>query len=211
MPQPASQPIAFWANRSLKFLNALFFRFLSGPHVHPKNAGPPKPLRQKAAERGAQHRAYLAGNGNYPEGTGRYRLLQNLLDNALRFTPPCGRITVRLLPPAAGQTRVGVEVQDTGPGIAPADLPHVFDRCRRWAGPVGPPSVGSVGLGLAIARRIVELHGGALTVSSVEGRGTCFAFSVPVSTAMVFKVILEPGNGVGCRLSARRKVQYSKR
>ena len=109
------------------------------------------------------------------------RVLQNLLDNALRFTPAGGRVLVRVLPPAAGLARVRLEVQDTGRGIAPADLPHVFDRFYRSD---HTRAVGDgLGLGLAIASRIVALHGSELTVSSTEGQGTCFAFLVPVYTA----------------------------
>lgn len=110
------------------------------------------------------------------------RVLQNLLDNALRFTPPGGYITVRVRPPALAQPRVQVEVQDTGRGIAPADLPFVFDRFHR-SGQTRAASESGLGLGLAIARRIVELHGSPLTVSSTEGEGTCFAFSLPVYQA----------------------------
>lgn len=106
------------------------------------------------------------------------RVLQNLLDNALRFTPPGGCITVRVRPPGPAQPRIRVEVQDTGRGIAPADLPFVFDRFYR-SGQTRTGSESGLGLGLAIARRIVELHGGPLTVSSTEGEGTCFAFSLP--------------------------------
>ena len=107
------------------------------------------------------------------------RVLQNLLDNALRYTPPGGHVTVRVRPPGPAQPRVRVEVQDTGRGIAATDLPFVFDRFYR-SGPTRAASESGIGLGLAIARRIVELHGGPLTVSSTEGVGTCFAFSVAV-------------------------------
>ncbi len=110
------------------------------------------------------------------------RVLQNLLDNALLHTPAGGRVWVRLLPAADGSRRLGVEVGDTGQGIAAADLPFVFDRFYR-APRVRTNQQPGLGLGLAIARRIVALHGGELTVRSAEGHGTCFAFSVPVHVA----------------------------
>lgn len=107
------------------------------------------------------------------------RALQNLLDNAVHYTSAGGQVLVRLLPPTAETPRMGIEICDTGAGINAADLPFVFDRFFR-----APQSAASrpagLGLGLAIARRIAELHGSDLTVSSIKGQGTCFAFSVPV-------------------------------
>ncbi|GAA3945452.1 HAMP domain-containing sensor histidine kinase [Hymenobacter algoricola] len=104
------------------------------------------------------------------------RVLQNLLDNALRYTPAGGQVCVHVAP-AAG--RLALQVRDTGPGIAPPDLPHLFDRFYR-TDQVRRKSRGGSGLGLAIARKIVELHGGELTVSSTVGQGACFVFSVPM-------------------------------
>ncbi len=110
------------------------------------------------------------------------RALQNLLDNALLHTPAGGQVQVRVLPPTGGAPRVGVEVCDTGPGIAPADLPFVFDRFYR-SEQVRTSQQPGLGLGLAIARRIVALHGSELTVRSTDGEGACFAFSVPAYVA----------------------------
>ena len=107
------------------------------------------------------------------------RALQNLLDNALHYTPAGGQVLVRLLPPTAGRRRVGLEVRDTGNGIDAADLPFVFDRFFRASSTRGSQPPG-LGLGLAIARRIAELHGSELAVRSTKGEGTCFTFSVPV-------------------------------
>lgn len=107
------------------------------------------------------------------------RVLDNLIDNALQHTPAGGSVRIAL--DAAGEgTSVRVRVSDTGSGIAAADLPHVFDR--HWRGPASARRVGAGGLGLAIAQRIVELHGGRLDVESELARGTCFTFSLAATS-----------------------------
>ena len=103
------------------------------------------------------------------------RVLTNLLDNALRFTPSGGTVEVRVSDGDAAR----VEVADTGIGIAPDRLPHVFDRFYR--GDEARTSGDGAGLGLAIARRIVELHGGTIAVDSTPGEGTRFAFALPLA------------------------------
>ncbi|GAB3449233.1 sensor histidine kinase [Actinophytocola sediminis] len=99
----------------------------------------------------------------------------NLVTNAVRHTPPDGRITLR-------GTRVGdevvIEVSDTGSGIAPEDLPHVFNRFWR-ADRSRSRATGGRGLGLAIARQLVEAHGGVLAVASTLGVGTTFTIRLP--------------------------------
>lgn len=106
------------------------------------------------------------------------QVLTNLLDNALKFTPERGRIEVR-----AGHRNgaVRIWVTDTGPGIPREDLPHVFRRFWRGAGPSGRGKAGT-GLGLAIAQGIVEGHGGKIWAESEVGRGSTFAFSLPIAT-----------------------------
>ena len=69
-------------------------------------------------------------------------------------------------------------VADTGPGIAPHDLPHIFDRFYR-ADPSRARSTGGTGLGLTIARRLVEAHGGSIEVESVVGQGSRFIIRLP--------------------------------
>lgn len=101
------------------------------------------------------------------------QLLGNLLSNAIRLTTPRGQIDIRA---ARVDDMVELSISDTGPGIAPQDLPHVFERF--WQG--RREARGSAGLGLAIGKGIVEGHGGRMWVESVVGRGTTFSFTVPM-------------------------------
>ena len=98
------------------------------------------------------------------------RVLDNLLDNALRHTPASGQVVISLVPV---DPRVAIEVSDTGEGIAADELPLIFDRFYRAKGSGQGPSHGS-GLGLAIAQRIAELHGSRIEVRSQLGQGTQF-------------------------------------
>jgi PAS domain S-box-containing protein len=101
------------------------------------------------------------------------QVLANLIGNAVKFTAR-GTITVAA---SVGQDEVVVSVKDTGSGIAPEDVPHLFDRFwqARRARSDG------AGLGLAIARRLVELHGGRIGVESTLGAGSTFAFTLPLA------------------------------
>ena len=105
------------------------------------------------------------------------RVLENLIDNALSHTPSGGAIRI---PIASDGDAVRVTIADNGPGIAPEHLPRVFDRFYQ----AGNPHRGNAhaGLGLAIAKRIVELHGARLEVRSTLGRGTAFSFQLPAHT-----------------------------
>jgi signal transduction histidine kinase len=98
-------------------------------------------------------------------------VLANLLTNAIRHTPRGGSVRVAVEPAPAG---VAFAVSDTGPGIDARDLPHVFDRF------VKSSDSGGAGLGLAIARSLVEAHGGRITAESERGRGTSMRFVLPV-------------------------------
>jgi signal transduction histidine kinase len=104
------------------------------------------------------------------------RVLLNLVQNAIRHTPADGSVTLRAAPAEDG---VLVEVRDTGEGIVADDLPRVFDRFYR-GDPARTREAGA-GLGLAIARGIVEAHGGRIWVESEPGRGTRFAFTLPAA------------------------------
>jgi len=103
------------------------------------------------------------------------RVLANLVGNALRHTPPGGAVRIEVSRPG---DEVLVCVCDTGEGIPPADLPHVFERFYR-----GEKSrnraTGGAGLGLAIAKGIVEAHGGRIWAESTTGAGACFNFVLP--------------------------------
>jgi CheY-like chemotaxis protein len=103
------------------------------------------------------------------------QVLWNLLSNAVKFTPHRGRIIVEARAVGGG---VEVEVTDDGSGIAPDFLPHVFDRFRQ--GPAQASSRRGLGLGLAIARHLVELHGGVIFAHSEGlGRGAKFRVALP--------------------------------
>ena len=105
------------------------------------------------------------------------RVLDNLLQNALRYTAPGGTITVALT--LQGQS-IAVQVTDTGHGIPPEDLPYIFDRFYR-AGQGRPDATGGVGLGLAISKRILEIHGSNIAVDSIVPDGTTFTFPLPLA------------------------------
>ena len=108
------------------------------------------------------------------------QVLVNLLNNALRHTQ-AGHVTVQAW---LDGPRLWVAVQDTGPGIAPADLPHVFDRFWR-ADRSRDRASGGTGIGLTISRRLIELHGGQIEVQSTVGQGSRFQFWLPVTAAVV--------------------------
>jgi signal transduction histidine kinase len=104
------------------------------------------------------------------------RVFNNLISNALRHTPANGRVSVWVRRGASG---VEVTVSDTGEGIRPQDIPHIFERFYR-GDPARSRQRGSgAGLGLAIARGIVQAHGGTIQVQSEPGKGTQFTFHLP--------------------------------
>jgi signal transduction histidine kinase len=99
------------------------------------------------------------------------QVLENLVGNALRYTPPGGSIRVEADPAGAA---IEFAVVDTGAGIPPDDLPHVFDRFTKSA------DSGGSGLGLAIAKRLVEAHGGEIRAESEPGSGTAIRLTLPI-------------------------------
>ncbi len=108
-----------------------------------------------------------------------HQVLFNLLDNAVRFTPPGGRVTVTA---SRRNGAVDVAVADTGPGIPPEHLPRLFERFYR-VNPARSRDDGGTGIGLAIARSVVEAHGGRIWAVSEPGRGSTFTFELPTAFA----------------------------
>lgn len=107
------------------------------------------------------------------------RVLANLVGNALRHTPPGGTVRMQA---TRDHGQVQVEVQDSGEGIDPKDLPHVFERFYRGE-KSRSRATGGTGLGLAIAQGIVQSHGGQIGVQSDPGQGTRFFFVLPAEAA----------------------------
>jgi PAS domain S-box-containing protein len=106
------------------------------------------------------------------------QVVWNLLSNAVKFTPKNGRVTVSL---KRTDAEVEIGVSDTGPGIAEEFIPHVFDRFRQ-ADSSTTRLHGGLGLGLAIVRHLVELHGGTVKVENrTDGQGTSFVVSLPLT------------------------------
>jgi len=123
----------------------------------------------RCAEGDAISGAVVRGNADY---LGQLFLI--LLDNAVKYTPTGGLVTVSA---TVRQETVVVTVADTGIGIAAADLPHIFERFYRAA---NARAQGGMGLGLAIASRVAEQHGGRITVESTLGVGSRFMVSLPL-------------------------------
>lgn len=137
-------------------------------------------LRSIAAR--AEQRGVILG-GNVPEdlpfvpvdAARIQRVLVNLVENALRHTPEGGQVTITA---SERDGAVQIDVADTGEGIDPADLPRVFERFYRGEKSRSRDR-GGAGLGLAIARGIVEAHGGRIWVDSTRGQGSTFCLSLP--------------------------------
>ncbi len=106
------------------------------------------------------------------------QLVLILLDNAIKYTPDGGQVTLEL---RRNGTSAEIVVRDTGIGIAPEDLPHVFDRFYR-ADPARRRDPGGTGLGLPIARWVAEQHGGQITLTSRPGRGTTVYVRLPLQS-----------------------------
>jgi two-component system sensor histidine kinase KdpD len=105
------------------------------------------------------------------------QVLVNLLDNATKYSPSGAPIEVRA---AETDGRLVVEVADRGPGLPPEDLNRVFEKFYRATGTARKPGAG---LGLAICRGIIELHGGDMVAENRPGGGTLFRFRLPLATA----------------------------
>ena len=126
------------------------------------------------------------------------QVMSNLVSNAIKFTDPGGRVAVSVRREGAGAGEgafVAIDVRDTGVGIDPAFLPYVFDRFRQ-ADASSSRRHGGLGLGLAIARQLVELQGGSITVSSPgAGRGSTFSLRLPMLSMLPAEQEQEQASG----------------
>lgn len=107
------------------------------------------------------------------------QVLRNLVSNAVRHTPPGGLV---VLSASRVRDRIVFEVKDTGEGIDPGDLPHIWDRFYR-AGDARDRDRGGAGLGLALVKELTEAMGGSVEVESAPGQGSCFRLRLPVASS----------------------------
>jgi two-component system sensor histidine kinase BaeS len=154
-------------------------------HLHPE----PLDAADLVEQVSAAHRAAAAGAGvtitadvrppvRVEADPGRLRqALGNLVGNAMRYTPSGGQVTVSAF---AADGQATISVGDTGAGIAPEHLPHIFDRFYR-ADPSRSRETGGSGLGLAITRHLIEAHGGTIEARSTEGAGSTFTMRLPLA------------------------------
>ena len=133
-------------------------------------------VRERAAGDGVNIVLVPGSAVDFVEGDERRisQVIFNLLSNAVKFTPPGGSVEVR-----AGRTdgEVRVSVTDTGPGVAPEDQERIFEEFQQT--PAGVEKREGTGLGLAVSKRLVELHGGRIWVESALGKGSTFVFALP--------------------------------
>jgi signal transduction histidine kinase/ActR/RegA family two-component response regulator len=123
------------------------------------------------------------------DGDRLQQVVWNLVSNAIKFTPPGGRVDVQL---TRADARVALQVRDSGQGIKPEFLPHVFERFRQ-ADSSSTRAHGGLGLGLAIVRHLVEMHGGTVEATSEgQGRGATFIVHLPIRPVRAAE---EPGTG----------------
>ncbi len=107
------------------------------------------------------------------------QVVMNLVENAVRYTNPGGRVTVTV---EARQNQAHLCVRDTGIGIAPEHVPHIFERFYRADAARRRTGGGSSGLGLSIVEWVVQAHGGAVAVESQLGQGSCFTVTLPLAS-----------------------------
>jgi signal transduction histidine kinase len=137
-------------------------------------------VRERALKNGVQLQLELDPSVDLVEGDERRirQVVFNLLSNAVKFTPNGGRVDVST---SRQNGQVLVAVADTGPGIAPSDQERIFEEFQQAHAGDGERTEGT-GLGLALSRSLVELHGGRIWVDSEPGRGATFTFTLPVGS-----------------------------
>lgn len=177
-------------DRLSRLVNDLFelSRLESGAPLELMSVNLPELVEDTVAGfRPAAESAHIALGVEIPQGIDAWtldpgqiqRVLVNLIGNALRHTPDGGSICVRVM---SRGSSIGIEVADTGEGIAAEDVPHIFDRFYRGE-PSRSQETGGTGLGLAISRAIVEAHGGHITAERNQPRGARFTFELPLPAA----------------------------
>jgi signal transduction histidine kinase len=107
------------------------------------------------------------------------QVINNLITNAIKFSQPKSRIVLRAV---LSQDSIAISVVDQGPGIPPAEISKMFQYFGR-TNVLPPAGEKSTGLGLAIAKRMVEAHGGKIGVVSQPGQGSTFTFTLPLKTS----------------------------
>jgi len=134
-------------------------------------------VREEASRRDITVDVTLAPEVGFVEADERKikQVLFNLLSNAVKFTPNRGAISVRA---RARDGDIEIAVRDTGVGIAPADQDAVFEEFYQARAGATTPSAGT-GLGLPLAKRFVELHGGRISLKSEVGKGSTFVVTIP--------------------------------
>jgi signal transduction histidine kinase len=135
-------------------------------------------VRERASKNGVALAADIEPEVQVISGDERRirQILFNLLSNAVKFTPAGGRVDVSA---ARVDGEIQLAVADTGPGIAPEDLDRIFEEFQQTD--VGAKHHEGTGLGLALSKRLVELHGGRIWVESEVGGGSRFVFTLPVT------------------------------
>lgn len=148
-------------------------------------------FENKVAAKGLELRAIFPEKGVevYADADKIIQVLTNLVGNALKFTEK-GHIKVTLVDQ---QSEVDCSIEDSGVGIAPEDIPRVFEKFQQFGRTAGPGEKGT-GLGLAISKRLIEMHNGRMWVESQLGEGTRFIFSLPkYDSAALFREYLHSG------------------
>jgi two-component system phosphate regulon sensor histidine kinase PhoR len=113
------------------------------------------------------------------------RVIDELFDNAVKYSPKGGKITVDVISENSRPSpMLKIDVADEGIGIEKEDLPRIFDDFRQIDAS-DTRTFGGLGLGLAFVRRIIEAHRGTITVDSTPGRGTTFSFTVPAADTSI--------------------------
>ena len=137
-------------------------------------------VRERATKDGVQLVLELDPAAEVVEGDERRirQVIFNLLSNAVKFTPPGGRVALKS---ARLDGTVRVSVTDTGPGIAAEDQERIFEEFQQTEAGAGQRE--GTGLGLALSKRLVELHGGRIWVDSEPGEGSAFVFTLPSRAA----------------------------